>query len=453
MAAPRVSICTVPETFYIKGAVPVPGESSPVTDGRRRTSSVISVTSRARGSWCDTPDSAYFPQGFGVMPSSAANGEAIHSQRSSVVSEMPAHPDGAVPERRNSTFSDVPMRMRLRTESGFGMPVSPWLQEMGGLPAGMPVPWPPGPYPGAVGTAPATAAAPAMVTQQVEQPTQPTVVRQRLRTESTLGMPVAWPEHFAGAQPQPTQAPVKQGVLGGPVEIQNVAPAVYMQAQPRVPMHGMPYGMPMMPMGMPGMPMMNPMAFPYMPHYAAAAAAAARGMHHQPAMPVKTTTRVHGGTTKVANLSVLTGPRTTVMLHNLPEGYTRRMLLNLLDSEGFEGKYDFAYLPVAFDTLTGLNHAFVNMLSPAEADRLQEHFNGFKNWEFESDKVCSVSWNDKQQGLEALVERYRNSPVMHESVPEECKPLLIVDGRHVLFPPPTQRIKAPKLGGKQKAAA
>merc|ERR1719464_1745907 len=48
------------------------------------------------------------------------------------------------------------------------------------------------------------------------------------------------------------------------------------------------------------------------------------------------------------------GWNTTVMLRNLPIGLTRSTLLDLLDSQGFAGKYDFAYLPVNFDTLVSL---------------------------------------------------------------------------------------------------
>jgi len=140
------------------------------------------------------------------------------------------------------------------------------------------------------------------------------------------------------------------------------------------------------------------------------------------------------------------GLNTTVMIRNLPIGLTRSTLLELLDSEGFVGRYDFAYLPVNFDTLIGLSHAFVNMVSPADAERLRDHMEGFTNWPIESDAVCHVVWNDKHQGLAALAERYRNSPVMHESVPDECKPAIIVNGRRVAFPPPTQKVKAPRIG-------
>ena len=40
--------------------------------------------------------------------------------------------------------------------------------------------------------------------------------------------------------------------------------------------------------------------------------------------------------------------RTTVMLRNVPNNYTREMFLALLDDNGFAGRYDFVYLPCDF---------------------------------------------------------------------------------------------------------
>jgi len=153
----------------------------------------------------------------------------------------------------------------------------------------------------------------------------------------------------------------------------------------------------------------------------------------------------HGAAAAAHGASELpSGPKTTLMLQNLPDRFTRDMLINLLNREGFAGQYDFAYLPVAFDTMQGLNHAFINMCNPDSAEVFQEHFNNFKGWPVPSDKVCVAAWHDRQQGLAPLIERYRNSPVMHESVPDECKPLIFQGGRPVEFPPPTQKIKPPK---------
>jgi len=136
--------------------------------------------------------------------------------------------------------------------------------------------------------------------------------------------------------------------------------------------------------------------------------------------------------------------RTTLMLRNLPNDYTRDMLLDLLDCQGFCGVYDFIYLPIDFNRLAGLGYAFVNCVSPATAEAMREQLQGFDQWCVSSQKVCDVCWGDPLQGLEAHVERYRNSPVMHQSVPDEYKPAVFVNGIRSAFPSPTKRIRTLK---------
>mmetsp|Transcript_11303 Transcript_11303/g.28372 ORF Transcript_11303/g.28372 Transcript_11303/m.28372 type:complete len:306 (-) Transcript_11303:116-1033(-) len=137
-------------------------------------------------------------------------------------------------------------------------------------------------------------------------------------------------------------------------------------------------------------------------------------------------------------------PRTTVMMRNLPNGYTRTRLRQLLDGEGFFGSYDFVYLPIDFATCAGLGFAFVNFTSSKEAERCRSQFSGFKKWGVPSGKICNVAWSDaNQQGLTVNIERYRNSSVMHRSVPEECKPMLLSQGEPVPFPRNTKRLWPP----------
>jgi len=136
--------------------------------------------------------------------------------------------------------------------------------------------------------------------------------------------------------------------------------------------------------------------------------------------------------------------RTTVMLRNVPNNYTRQMLMELLDSAGFGGRYDFLYLPCDFKTNSGLGFAFVNLVTPEVAEHLRVKLTGFKNWAIPSAKVCEVGWSSAdQQGLDANLERYRNSSVMHASVPEESKPLRLSKGVPVSFPTPTRKIWPP----------
>mmetsp|Transcript_102858 Transcript_102858/g.286435 ORF Transcript_102858/g.286435 Transcript_102858/m.286435 type:complete len:400 (+) Transcript_102858:103-1302(+) len=141
----------------------------------------------------------------------------------------------------------------------------------------------------------------------------------------------------------------------------------------------------------------------------------------------------------------VTGSETTVMLRNIPNRYTQTMLLSLLDEHDFKLHYDFVYLPMDFRNGVNLGYAFVNLLTHEDALRFMETFEGFSRWFFDSAKVCEVSWAHPHQGLNEHVERYRNSPVMHPTMPEEYKPMIFKDGARVPFPLPTKAIRAPKL--------
>ena len=138
-----------------------------------------------------------------------------------------------------------------------------------------------------------------------------------------------------------------------------------------------------------------------------------------------------------------TTERTTVMLRNLPNNYTREMLLTLLDEQGLAGRYDFVYLPCDFHRAANLGYAFVNMVDSAAVDAVWKALDGFSEWLMPTSKVCQVSWSGPHQGFKSHVDRYRNSPVMHKSVPEEYKPVIFKDGRRKAFPRPTKKVKAP----------
>ncbi|CAK9047904.1 unnamed protein product [Durusdinium trenchii] len=141
-------------------------------------------------------------------------------------------------------------------------------------------------------------------------------------------------------------------------------------------------------------------------------------------------------------------PKTTVMLRNLPNNYTRSMLAHLLDERGFTAKYDFLYLPIDFDRKANLGYAFVNLVAEDVVEEFWRTFDGFDSWSFPSSKVCQVSWSGPKQGLKAHLDRYKNSPVMHKSVPDEYKPILLSNGVRKRFPAPTIRVQHPKKAGK-----
>lgn len=136
--------------------------------------------------------------------------------------------------------------------------------------------------------------------------------------------------------------------------------------------------------------------------------------------------------------------RTTLMLRNLPKSYTRSAVLGILDSEGFAGSYTFIYAPTDFKSMTSFGYAFVAFRCHSEALRAKLHFQGYSNWSHLNDKVCDVAWSGPVQGVEQHTERYRNSPVMHASVPDEYKPAVFVNGMRVAFPAPTRPIQPPR---------
>lgn len=137
-------------------------------------------------------------------------------------------------------------------------------------------------------------------------------------------------------------------------------------------------------------------------------------------------------------------PKTTLMLCNTPVHYSRAMVMDLLRSEGFAEHVEFIYVPMNLRKLLNFGYAFVNLDSEPITLQCREKLQGFNGWSEPSDKQLGIEWSDSQ-GLEANIERYRNSPIMHESVPDELKPALFKCGVQVPFPKPTKSIRAPRL--------
>ncbi|CAK0850716.1 unnamed protein product [Prorocentrum cordatum] len=141
----------------------------------------------------------------------------------------------------------------------------------------------------------------------------------------------------------------------------------------------------------------------------------------------------------------------TVMMRNLPPCYTRQRLIDLLALHGFSQHCDFLYLPVNFELSQTVGYAFLNLASQAHLERFFRVFEGFSDWGVESEQVCNVCWSETQ-GREANIERYRNSPVMRDEVPDEFKPTLLVGGRPVALPRPTRQLRSLRSRKGQKLA-
>lgn len=138
------------------------------------------------------------------------------------------------------------------------------------------------------------------------------------------------------------------------------------------------------------------------------------------------------------------GLPTAVMMKNVPDGYTRELLLETMNAAGFQTDYDVVTLPMDLLTEEILGYAFINFQTHESAEMFKKHFHDFKDWQLPCGKACETSWSNLLQGYDAFVERYKNSSVMHESVADKFKPAIYRDGVRVPFPEPTKPIKWPR---------
>ncbi|KAK6924601.1 Mei2-like, C-terminal RNA recognition motif [Dillenia turbinata] len=115
--------------------------------------------------------------------------------------------------------------------------------------------------------------------------------------------------------------------------------------------------------------------------------------------------------------------RTTLMIKNIPNKYTSKMLLAAID-ERHRGTYDFIYLPIDFKANSNkcnVGYAFINMIDPLQIVPFHQAFNG-KKWEkFNSEKVASLAYA-RIQGKAALIAHFQNSSLMNED--KRCRPIL-----------------------------
>ncbi|XP_057480868.1 protein MEI2-like 4 isoform X1 [Actinidia eriantha] len=117
--------------------------------------------------------------------------------------------------------------------------------------------------------------------------------------------------------------------------------------------------------------------------------------------------------------------RTTLMIKNIPNKYTSKMLLTTID-EHCRGTYDFIYLPIDFKNKCNVGYAFINLIDPQQIIPFYKAFNG-KKWEkFNSEKVVALAYG-RIQGKAALVTHFQNSSLMNED--KRCRPILFcIDG-------------------------
>ncbi|KAL5564805.1 hypothetical protein UlMin_027969 [Ulmus minor] len=117
--------------------------------------------------------------------------------------------------------------------------------------------------------------------------------------------------------------------------------------------------------------------------------------------------------------------RTMLMIKNIPNKYTSKMLLAAID-EQCQGTYDFLYLPIDFKNNCNVGFAFINMIDPSQIAPCYQKFN--------SEKVAYLAYA-RIQGKAALVSHFQNSSLMNKD--KWCRPILFhTDGPNAGGPEP-----------------
>jgi len=87
---------------------------------------------------------------------------------------------------------------------------------------------------------------------------------------------------------------------------------------------------------------------------------------------------------------------TTVMIQQIPFRYTQDKLLAEINKSGFEGMFDFLFLPEDAKSHSNRGFGFVNFLSPIFAEKFYQRYQGQRLMEYEVDNPLSVKPADVQ---------------------------------------------------------
>lgn len=116
--------------------------------------------------------------------------------------------------------------------------------------------------------------------------------------------------------------------------------------------------------------------------------------------------------------------RTSLMVRNIPNKYTQRMLLDEFAAMGHgPTKMDFFYLPIDFKNKCNRGYAFVNFVDYHDICNFYDEYNGTSWKRFNSDKICDITYA-RIQGKAAMLKRFENSALMEKD--DEYRPKVFV---------------------------
>lgn len=111
--------------------------------------------------------------------------------------------------------------------------------------------------------------------------------------------------------------------------------------------------------------------------------------------------------------------RTTVMVRNIPNRYTREGLLE--DIQEFRGTFDFFYLPMDLSAHSNVGYAFINFASSQELIAFYTKFHKQKWKRHKSQKICEIAFG-RLQGKKELISQFRERN-NRATIPKDYQPI------------------------------
>lgn len=122
---------------------------------------------------------------------------------------------------------------------------------------------------------------------------------------------------------------------------------------------------------------------------------------------------------------------TTLMLRNIPNRYSQQTLLKEVNAKGFNGTYDFFYLPMDVRNRGNVGYAFINFVNQDAAARFRVTFSDHPFRLFSSRKIATVC-DAFVQGLENNLRHFENR-VVTQARNDQYRPVIFHGGRRVCF--------------------
>jgi hypothetical protein len=116
----------------------------------------------------------------------------------------------------------------------------------------------------------------------------------------------------------------------------------------------------------------------------------------------------------INNILSLKDVRTTIMIKNIPNKFSRELLLSTID-QNFKGTYDLFILPTDGNKNKNFGYSFINFTSCYFIPFFYYMFNRKKWSSTNSQKICEITYS-KVQGRENLIAHYPNKIIHFNAV-------------------------------------